>query len=194
MVKAILAVKSHIVRNGLLSIVNEFDVFRKIERYTSVDDLMRSVGEGENSVVFLDKEIIKLFLPNCDFEKHTKTRWVYINVGENVSKLPSFINEVISLNESYSSLTNKVKAVLDSFRMKKVSGTKTSSLTERERSILKQIVLGLTNKEISEKLFISPHTVITHRKNITAKLGIKSVSGLTIYALINKIIDLKDAQ
>jgi DNA-binding CsgD family transcriptional regulator len=48
--------------------------------------------------------------------------------------------------------------------------------------------LGLTNKEISEKLFISTHTVITHRKNITAKLGIKTIAGLTMYAAINGIV------
>ncbi|NJO92945.1 MAG: hypothetical protein HC831_31265, partial [Chloroflexia bacterium] len=39
------------------------------------------------------------------------------------------------------------------------------------------------------KLFISIHTVISHRKNITEKLGIKSISGLTVYAVLNKLID-----
>ncbi|MGE5354496.1 MAG: LuxR C-terminal-related transcriptional regulator, partial [Acidobacteriota bacterium] len=41
-----------------------------------------------------------------------------------------------------------------------------------------------------DRLFISPHTVITHRKNISQKTGIKSVSGLTIYAVVNNIIDI----
>jgi DNA-binding CsgD family transcriptional regulator len=54
--------------------------------------------------------------------------------------------------------------------------------------VLRLVALGYTNKEIAGKLFISSHTVITHRKNITAKLGIKTIAGLTIYALLNKLI------
>lgn len=64
-----------------------------------------------------------------------------------------------------------------------------STLTVREIEILEQVALGLSNKEIADKLFISSHTVITHRKNITEKLGIKSISGLTVYAILNNILD-----
>jgi len=67
-------------------------------------------------------------------------------------------------------------------------------LSDREITVLKYITLGLTNQEIAEKLFLSVHTVTTHRKNITKKLGIKTVSGLTVYALLNKIIDMEDLQ
>lgn len=69
-----------------------------------------------------------------------------------------------------------------------------SELSEREITLLKQVVFGLTNQEIADKLFLSIHTVTTHRKNITRKLGIKTVSGLTVYALMNKIVDLKDIE
>ena len=47
------------------------------------------------------------------------------------------------------------------------------------------------NKEIADKLNVSVHTVISHRKNITRKTGIKSVAGLTIYAMVNNLIDSK---
>jgi DNA-binding NarL/FixJ family response regulator len=65
-------------------------------------------------------------------------------------------------------------------------------LSERETEILRFVALGLTNNEIGEKLFISVHTVMTHRKNITRKLGIKTVSGLTVYAILNKIIQAEE--
>ncbi len=65
-------------------------------------------------------------------------------------------------------------------------------LTNREREVLRLIALGNTNKSIAETLFISTHTVISHRKNITEKLGIKSIPGLTVYAIIQKIIDPVD--
>ncbi len=62
-------------------------------------------------------------------------------------------------------------------------------LTVREKEVLQLVALGHANKSIAEKLFISTHTVISHRKNITDKLGIKSISGLTIYAILNKLIN-----
>lgn len=62
-------------------------------------------------------------------------------------------------------------------------------LSPREIEVLVLITKGLINKEIADKLNISLTTVITHRKNITEKLGIKSVSGLTIYAVMNGYIE-----
>ena len=62
-------------------------------------------------------------------------------------------------------------------------------LSAREIEVLKLITKGLINKEIAEKLNISLTTVISHRKNITEKLGIKSVAGLTIYAVMNGYIE-----
>ncbi len=67
-------------------------------------------------------------------------------------------------------------------------------ITSRERDIIRDIALGLSSKEIADKNFISPHTVITHRKNISRKLGIKSISGLTIYAIVNKLISIEDVK
>lgn len=66
------------------------------------------------------------------------------------------------------------------------------SLSEREKEIVIYAVKGLTNKEIAEKLHLSAHTVITHRRNISRKLQIHSVAALTIYAIANKLIDLKE--
>lgn len=68
------------------------------------------------------------------------------------------------------------------------------SLSIREKEIVTCVVKGMTNKEIAEKLFLSIHTVITHRRNISRKLQIHSVSGLTIYAIVNKLVELSDVK
>lgn len=64
------------------------------------------------------------------------------------------------------------------------------TLTDREKEIIVCVVKGLSNKEIADKLFISINTVTTHRRNIARKLDIHSPSGLTIYAIVNKLVDV----
>ncbi len=63
-------------------------------------------------------------------------------------------------------------------------------LSGREKDVVRGVVQGLTNKEIADRLFIAPNTVITHRRNIARKLQIHSVAALTIYAIVNKIVKL----
>ena len=65
----------------------------------------------------------------------------------------------------------------------------TESISEREREIIVCLVQGMSNKEIASKLFISVNTVMTHRRNISRKLQIHSLAGLTIYAIANSLID-----
>ena len=65
-------------------------------------------------------------------------------------------------------------------------------LSLREKEVLIAVAKGKTNKEIADELNISIHTVMTHRKNITSKTGIKSISGLTVYALLNNLVKQED--
>jgi DNA-binding NarL/FixJ family response regulator len=65
-------------------------------------------------------------------------------------------------------------------------------LSAREKEIVVCVVKGMTNRAIANRLFLSTHTVITHRRNIARKLQIHSASGLTVYAIVNKLIELKE--
>lgn len=67
-----------------------------------------------------------------------------------------------------------------------------NELSGRERDILAAVAKGLTNKEIADEFNISIYTVISHRRNISQKLGINSISGLTVYAIMNKLVDISD--
>ena len=67
-------------------------------------------------------------------------------------------------------------------------------LSEREKEILVSVAQGLLNKEIADRHNISINTVITHRKNITRKTGIRTVPGLTVYAILNNLIDINDIE
>ena len=66
------------------------------------------------------------------------------------------------------------------------------TLSDREKEIITGVVKGQTNKEIADNLFISIHTVLTHRRNIARKLGIHSPAGLVIYAIVNGIVSIED--
>jgi len=69
-----------------------------------------------------------------------------------------------------------------------------NELSEREKEIIVHVAKGLSNKEIAEALFISVNTVMTHRRNISRKLHIRSAAGLTIYAIAGGLINLEDVQ
>ena len=64
------------------------------------------------------------------------------------------------------------------------------NLSEREKEVIISLVQGMTNKEIADHLCISINTVITHRRNIARKLQIHSPAGLTIYAIVNNLVDI----
>lgn len=76
----------------------------------------------------------------------------------------------------------------------KFSETPGDELSEREKEVICHVVRGLSNKEIAEKMFISANTVMTHRRNIARKTQIHSPAGLTIYAIVNGLINLEEVK
>ena len=73
---------------------------------------------------------------------------------------------------------------------KMISQENSEQLSEREKDVVICIVQGMSNKEVADHLFISVNTVITHRRNIARKLQIHSPAGLTIYAIVNNLVDI----
>lgn len=96
-------------------------------------------------------------------------------------------DETICLSESGEIIIQKVKSLVGHCPCDE---EETEELTEREKEVLTLLTQGYSNKDIAAKLNISVHTVISHRKNLVEKTGIKSLSGLTIYAITKKIISL----
>ena len=77
---------------------------------------------------------------------------------------------------------------------KEESLSRQDDLSQREKEIICCVVKGMSNKEIAENLFISVHTVITHRRNIARKLQIHSPTLLTVYAIVNKLVDISEVK
>lgn len=77
---------------------------------------------------------------------------------------------------------------------KAADAANSDELSEREKEVVRMVVRGLSNKEIAEKMFISANTVMTHRRNIARKTQIHSPAGLTIYAIVNGLINLEEVK
>lgn len=106
-------------------------------------------------------------------------------------KVAESFDDVIYINDSKDKLFAKLDKLLIN-ESGEINGDGNQPLSHREIDVIKWVALGYSNREIADKLHISSHTVVSHRKNITTKLGIKSTSGLTIYAIINKLISSND--
>ncbi len=134
----------------------------------------------------------QIYFEHTAFFRERRPRAIVLAGGENLPQLSG----VPTLN-IYQSEKNLVKSILRMHEHGHHGGkhpqgetmVDAHELSAREIEVLKLLTKGLINKEIAEKLGISLTTVISHRKNITEKLGIKSVSGLTIYAVMNGYIE-----
>lgn len=100
------------------------------------------------------------------------------------------VDGVVNIYDDQPQLQRKLRAALEQGETNPYSDS--HDLSERERDVLVLVAKGMANKEIADKLNISIHTVMSHRKNITHKTGIKSVAGLTVYALLDNLLDQND--
>ncbi len=111
-----------------------------------------------------------------------------LHVAVTDSSLLAPYDAVVSLYDE----PEKLKETIIHLLHMKPEENEREALSQREREIIICVVKGMTNKEIAEKLYLSVHTVITHRRNIARKLQIHSPAGLTIYAIVNKLVELSD--
>ncbi|MDL2208539.1 LuxR C-terminal-related transcriptional regulator [Parabacteroides sp. OttesenSCG-928-O15] len=131
-----------------------------------------------------------IFLIYADFflPRRNKTLLLIDRCEESAFPGSAPTNHYICKNISQEALIEKLQLFFTAETTVLSQGEGNKDLSARETDVLQLIVKGITNKEIADKLNISLNTVLTHRKNITAKLGIKTVSGLTFYALMNGLV------
>ena len=143
------------------------------QKLSELKKLIIKYFKSDNNNYLINSVLYDIFLLEEDLISHSKLE----------TKL--FLEEIKKLENKYKENPSLV--------LKKKSENDTL-LSEREKDVIICIVKGLSNKAIAEKLFISINTVTTHRRNITKKLNIHSSAGLTIYAIMNKLVDIKDVK
>lgn len=188
----IIASTSYIIRKGLLLLLQKMDQVQLLHEVDNIRELNSSINMYTPDVLivgsdFLPKQNVdtKALFPQCP---HIKI----VIIDPHTSQKAGYHSQ-ITLNDSPESLLKNIRQLLPTPTPVEES-TDVGPISNREKTILKHIAQGMTNKEIADKLFISKHTVVTHRKNITHKLGIKSVAGLTVYAILNNLITVDQVQ
>lgn len=194
-IEYILVEKSFIVRKGIKALLEDFGSFRPVAEISAIQNLSRLVNELNPLLVFINtSEVPASFFNEFIHSIPASKRPVLIAINNAgmLDENASFAKFQINLAAEQEETEAVFKQIAELFQ--DATDDDKTELTTREQDILRTVALGLTNKEIAEKLFISQHTVITHRKNITRKLGIKSVSGLTVYAILNNLISADEVE
>jgi len=175
---------SLLIREGLKTVLSQLGLaFRMEETDTKVRDFARLISKTAANIVIVNPSL----LPADFVINRVGSQTVFIGLLSQGSEPTGQFDYVIDYCYSRHEILEVLEEALKKAGFSK-SKDESVSLSERETEILKWVSLGLTNNEISEKLFISTHTVMTHRKNITRKLSIKTVSGLTVYAILIGLI------
>lgn len=189
--KIIIVEPSPMLSAGLAQYFDDVNQVSIVSQLDSLDRLEEKLASYNPDILIINPLLIA-FDANEAFQKLLRD---FPNVVP-VALVSSFVDKTIlkQFSEVIEMTDSKQKVVTQIFNL--LSDSKTSpdkpesvELSNREIDVLVALAKGLTNKEISDQLFISVHTVITHRKNIIRKTGIKSVSGLTVYALLNNLVD-----
>lgn len=186
----VVAASSFVIRKGLSDIIKELYTGRKIIGVDSSEELKKLIEQKNIALLLATSNILtKLDLSSykdIQLIKLIDTRPDYLEADFSKS-------EMLFIDDNETAILHILKRNLALMDKNSPNSKSESELSDRELDIVREVALGKTNKEIAENLFISTHTVITHRKNITRKLGIKTVSGLTVYALLNKLIKMSDS-
>lgn len=189
--KVLLIIPSRIMVRGIEGVFNDLGEFR-VEGILS--DISRT---SETRLKNMDADIIIIDPIVFDYATRPVGRSVIAEYSDAaVVALQTAVmeddlwkqyDEVINVYDSPATIIKKMRSALTS-RLD-VPKSDSHELSTREKEILICVAKGMLNKEIADLYNISIYTVITHRKNITRKTGIKTVAGLTVYALLNNLID-----
>ncbi len=189
-ISLIVAVESYLLRKGITAVLRRIESVRVTREFDESASLLEHTKtHGMPNLVISDTlydECREFFIAHPEMLE--KTLLLHIPGSGSLEEEKRFSSS-LSLMAGKEEILEKIRSFLELEN----DPSSQPELTEREKTIVRLISMGMTNKQIAGRLFLSTHTVTTHRKNITAKLGIKSASGLTVYAIVNNIVTIEEA-
>lgn len=187
----VIATESDIIRFGLTSIISGFKEMSPMIMESNIDDIENSLDKQSPAILIVDAEAMSADTLEAIITQKPPTTHI---IGLTHSLLP---NSTIRLFDStisiYDSTDTIQEHLLRAISIKDDTNIR-CSLTSREKEIVIGIVKGQSNKEIASSINVSVNTVMTHRRNIASKLQIHSPAGLTIYAIVSKLVTIDEVK
>ena len=187
----IVADMSQLVRLGLVSLLHQTRYRITIREIATPEKLGQAIPKDQAKLLIISRSFLNsctsLLTNSIKSRFRADSRRLILDTDQSLHPEIDFM-EIIDRTENEKIMLRKLERRLYAFSENGTENPPPDDISDRERDVLRLVAQGFTNKEIADRLFISSHTVITHRKNITAKLGIKTIAGLTMYALINRLI------
>ena len=160
--------------------------------FENLEEISSEIEEEKINLILINPSYATDIRILSSFKKsHPEVSWAAIQYSFFDRELLAMFDAVIQITDSSKSVVATINKLISSNSGGKNESPK-EQLTRRETEVLKCMIQGLSNKEVADRMNISIHTVISHRKNIVTKTGIKSQAGLTIYAISNHIIEIED--
>jgi DNA-binding NarL/FixJ family response regulator len=213
-VKVILADSNDLVRVGLRTVLNSYGPIKIVGEARDNEELVDQIKNFGASVVVIDYTspgfdidiIPKTLLVNKDvrFLAITPDQSAQTLVNALRSGVTSYVKKDCELSEIQNAVEETGRGnkffcgqILETIQKASIDvndidfdsfSCEPVILSERENEIITLIAEGLTNAQIAEQLFLSNHTINTHRKNIMSKLGVKNTAGIVMYAVKTQLV------
>jgi len=193
----VIASPSFLIRSAFCSIIERLPPAEVVRQVPNNFMLRDTIQHFRPDYAIIDTSFLLLssnFNVINEFPGTSSSRFIALTHEKEYKSDFATFYDVISYFDDEQSIRQKIETWVTQLSRHDQDTCISKELSRQEKKVLKLLVTGHTNKEVADKLFISAHTVMTHRKNITRKLGIKTVSGLTVYAILNKLVEMTDIQ
>ncbi len=189
-INIVIAEPSDVIRRGIRSVLSTDDTVSTVITEVGLGEILREVMVKNRPDVLIVNPVIGAHLPPAAIRREfPDTRCVMLSGTHADATAASLFDDVVSVCDPAHTIRERI---LRPFQSARKSARDHESLSKREKDVVVCVVKGMTNRQIADELHLSHHTVGTHRRNISSKLGIHSTSGLTVYAISSKLISLEE--